>query len=115
MCSRVSGWKTITSSSRFRNSGLKTFLSSSRTFSAHGFRKRARIFVADISRRSADETGHGELLHVLAHVDANERRLVGEQEFGERTRQLGLADPGGAGEHERADWPAGIFEPRAAT
>ena len=34
MCSRVSGWKTIVSSSRFKNSGLKVLLISSLTFSA---------------------------------------------------------------------------------
>src|SRR5213079_1003400 len=34
MCSRVSGWNTMTSSSRFRNSGLKVLLISSLTFSA---------------------------------------------------------------------------------
>ena len=33
MCSFDSGWKTMTSSRRFRNSGLKTWLSSSFTFS----------------------------------------------------------------------------------
>ena len=32
MCSRLSGWKTMTSSSRLRNSGLKTFPISSFTF-----------------------------------------------------------------------------------
>ena len=34
MCSRVSGWNTMTSSSRFKNSGLKVLLISSLTFSA---------------------------------------------------------------------------------
>ena len=75
--------------------------------------ERARILIADVPWRRADETGHGELLHVLAHVDADQRRLVGEQELGETACQLGLTDARGPGEHERADWPAGIFEPRA--
>src|SRR5439155_675634 len=42
MCSRVSGWNTMTSSSRFRNSGLKVLLISSLTFSAI-FSKVARV------------------------------------------------------------------------
>ena len=51
---------------------------------ADGLRQRARILVADVARRRADEPRHGELLHVLAHVDANQRRLVGEQELRQR-------------------------------
>ena len=37
--------------------------------------------------------------------------LVVEEEFGECTRQLGLADAGGAEEDERADGPMRILEP----
>ena len=46
--------------------------------------ERAGILVAHVARRRTDETRHGELLHVLAHVDANERRRIGEQELGQR-------------------------------
>ena len=51
---------------------------------------------------------HGVLLHVLAHVDADHRPLVVEQELGERAGQLGLADAGGAEEQERADRPVRV-------
>ena len=42
-------------------------------FAAYGFGERARVLVAHVARGRADEPRHGELLHVLAHVDANER------------------------------------------
>ena len=50
------------------------------------------------------------LLHVLRHVDARHRVLVVEQVGGERLGKLGLADAGGAEEHERADRPVGVLE-----
>ena len=53
----------------------------------------------------------GVLLHVLAHVDARERLLVVEEEFGERLGELGLADAGGPDEEERAQGPVGVGEP----
>ena len=56
----------------------------------------------------------GELLHVLAHVDAHHRLLVVEQELGERPGELGLADAGGPEEHERADRPVGVGQAGAA-
>ena len=43
------------------------------------------------------------LLHVLGHVEADQRVVAAEQEVGERARQLGLADAGRSQEHEAAD------------
>ena len=40
------------------------------------FGKLATLFVADVARRSADQAGHGGLLHVFAHVDAHHGLLV---------------------------------------
>ena len=57
---------------------------------------------------------HGVLLHVLAHVDADHRPLVVEQEVGERAGQLGLADAGRAEEQERADRPVRVGQAGAA-
>jgi hypothetical protein len=52
-------------------------------------------------------TGHV----VLAHVEANEPRLVAEQILGQRLRHLGLAGSGRAGEQEHAVGPTRIAEP----
>src|SRR2546423_13227584 len=49
MCSRVSGWNTMMSSSRFRNSGLKVLLISSLTFSA-SFEKMAEKVKEEINK-----------------------------------------------------------------
>ena len=56
----------------------------------------AALVVADVARRRADQPRDRVLLHVLAHVDADHRPLVVEQELGERARQLRLPDAGGA-------------------
>ena len=50
------------------------------------------------------------LLHVFRHVEADQRRLVVEQELGERLGELGLADAGRPQEHERADRPVRILQ-----
>ncbi len=77
----------------------------------HRLGQRAAFLVADIARRRADQAGDRVLLHVLGHVDAHERRVVVEQEAGERLGQLGLADARGAEEHERADRPVRVLQP----
>ncbi len=74
----------------------------------HGLRQLTALLIADIARRRADETGDGELLPVLAHVDAHHRLLVVEQERGERFGQLGLADAGRPQEQERTGGAVGI-------
>ena len=68
------------------------------------------FFVADVAGRRAEQPGHGELLHVLRHVHADQRVLVAEQVLGQRTGQLGLAHAGRAEEHERAHRALGVLE-----
>ena len=80
----------------------------------HRLGQRAAVFVAHVARGRADQARDRELLHVLRHVDADERLRVGEEELGQRAGQLGLADAGGAAENERADRALGILEPGAA-
>src|SRR2546425_836780 len=70
----------------------------------------AALFVAHVAGRRAEQPGDGELLHVLRHVHADQRVLVSEQVLGERARQLGLADAGGAEEDERAHGALGVLE-----
>ena len=50
------------------------------------------------------------LLHEFAHVDANHRRRIVEQESGERLRQLGLANARRAEEQERTERPVGVLQ-----
>ena len=70
----------------------------------------AALLVPDVAGRRPDQARHGELLHVLAHVDPGHRRVVVEQELGQRARELGLADAGRAEEQERAKRPARVAE-----
>ncbi len=66
----------------------------------HGVGEQPALVEADVAGRRADQPGHRMLLHVLAHVEAEEldpelgRQLLGH---------LGFADPGRAGEEEGAD------------
>ena len=53
------------------------------------------------------------LLHVLGHVDPDHRLLVAEEELGEGAGELGLADPGGAEEDERAGRALRVLDPGA--
>src|SRR5829696_7140011 len=83
---------------------------------ANGLGELAALVVPDVARGRADQPGHGVLLHVLRHVDADHRLLVAEQELGERAAELGLPDARGAEEDERAGRALRILEagPRAA-
>ena len=74
----------------------------------HRLGELAAGLVADVAGRRADQPGHRVLLGVLAHVDADHRPLVVEQELRQRLGQLGLADAGRAEEQERAGGPVGV-------
>ena len=110
-------------SSRICSNTLKTsgcaFSISSSSTTAYGLPadllgELAALFVADIARRRADHARDGMLFHVFGHVEANQRLLVVEKKFGERSGQLGLADAGRAQENERADGPLRIGKAGAA-
>ena len=74
----------------------------------------AAFLVADVARRGADQPADVVLLHVLGHVDLDQRVVVAEHELGQGLGEQRLADAGGAGEDEAADRPLGILEPGAA-
>ncbi len=82
----------------------------------HRLGQRSRVLIADVARRGADQPRDGELLHVLRHVDPDEGRGIGKEELGQRSGQLGLSDPGRAGEDEGANGTVRILEsgPRTA-
>ena len=53
------------------------------------------------------------LLHVLGHVDADQRRFAVKELLRQRLGQLGLADTGRSEEQERTDRLVGVAEPGA--
>jgi hypothetical protein len=61
----------------------------------HRFGKLAALFVTDISRRRTDQTRCREFLHVLRHVDLNERVAIAEHEFGRVCARKVLPTPVG--------------------
>ena len=67
---------------------------------ADRFGELTTFVIAYISWRRTDETGGGELLLILAHIDTGEHRLVIEEDFSQRLCQLGLPDTGGTEEDE---------------
>src|SRR6188472_2499884 len=82
---------------------------------AHRFGELTTLVVADVARRGTDETAHRVLLLVLGHVDADHRVLVVEQELGEGTCELRLADARRTEEQEAADRTVRILETRTRT
>src|SRR5207245_6471494 len=76
-------------------------------------RELATLIKADVSGRRADEARDRVLLHVFAHVEADERLLVIEEELGERLREQRLADPRRTEEEEGAERTLRVLYPRA--
>ena len=80
-----------------------------------GFGELPALVVADVPGRRAHEARDRVLLHVLGHVESDDRALVVEHELGERFRELGLPDARRAEEDERADRAVRILQARAGT
>ena len=76
----------------------------------HGLGELAALFVPDVAGGRADQPADGVLLHVLGHVELDERVLVVEEELGQRLGQLGLPDARRAEEDERAARALGVLE-----
>ena len=74
------------------------------------FGELATFVVTHVTRRRTDEAGDRELLHVLGHIDLNDRLLFAEHTFGQRAGEERLADAGGAEEEEGADRATGVLE-----
>src|SRR3712207_190633 len=70
---------------------------------AHSFRQLARLLVADVARRSADEPADCVPLLELAHVYPDHGVLPAEEVIGKGARELGLSDARRAEEDEAAD------------
>ena len=77
---------------------------------AHLLGELSALLVADVARRRADESRDRVLLHILAHVDADDGVLRVEKVLGQHLGQVGLADAGGTEEDEGADGLVGVFQ-----
>ena len=83
-------------------------------FSADCLGQLTALFVADVSRRRSDQSGHGVFLHVLGHVDPDHVLLVVKKCLRQCFGQLGLTDTGGTQEQEGTDRLGGILDARLA-
>ena len=70
------------------------------------------LVVAHITRRRSDQAGHGELLHVLRHVESHHGALIVKERRRKALCKLSLADTGGTEEEEGADGLRGILDAR---
>ncbi len=77
---------------------------------AHFFSELSALLIAYVSGRRSDEAGDGELLHVFAHVDADQSVGRIKHVFREFLGQVGLAYTGRAEEEEGADRLVGVFQ-----
>ena len=75
----------------------------------------AAFVVADVARRSSDQSRNGMLLHVFGHVDPDHRALVVEEKLGQSARRFGFTDAGRAEKHEDADRTIPILQSGAGT
>ena len=81
---------------------------------AHRLCQLAALLIADVSGRRTDQTRHGELLHVLRHINPHQILLVVKQRLGQCLCKLRLANACRAKEQERAKRPVRILNARAA-
>ena len=74
------------------------------------FGELAALVIADISRRRANQAGHGVFFHVFRHVNAHHGVLIVKEKLSQRPRQFGFAYSGGAKKNERANRLARIAQ-----
>ena len=74
--------------------------------------QQSAFLVSHVSRRRAVEQGHGVLLLEFGHVEADEGRLVAEEEGGQGLRQFRLTGSRGTQEEEGAHGLAFLVEAR---
>ena len=66
----------------------------------HRFGELTRLVVPGVAGRRAEQARDGVRFGELREIDANQGRLAAEERFGERFRELGLADAARAPEEE---------------
>ena len=67
--------------------------------------QQALLVVADVARRRAEQARDRVLLHVLRHVEPQERGAVAEKVLGQQPGELGLADARGPEQQEHRERP----------
>ncbi len=82
-------------------------------FSAHRLGELTALVIANVAGRGADQTGHGEFLHILRHINPDHTALIVKQSFRKRLGKLGLAHAGRSQKQERTDRAVGIGNARA--
>ncbi len=80
----------------------------------HALGELTAFFVADVSRRRADQLRDRMLLHEFRHIEADQRFLAAEHELRQGASDFGLADAGGTEEQERTDGPVRALQAGAA-
>ena len=82
-------------------------------FTSHSVRQLSSFFIADISRRGADEAADAELFAIFAHVHSDERVFAAEELFGEAFHEIGLSHAGRSDKEEGADGAVSATESEA--
>ena len=83
-------------------------------FSSDRFCQLAALFIAHISGRCPDQTGHAEFFHIFRHIDTNHVLFIVKQTFRQGLGQLRLAYARRPQEQERTDGPVGALNTRTA-
>src|SRR5690606_21271022 len=84
-------------------------------FPAHLFGELSTLFVADVTWRRSDEARYGELLHILTHVDANQRVFFIEEVGSQNFREFRFTYTCRAEEYEGTNWFLRILQSHAGT
>src|SRR5918992_4058832 len=68
------------------------------------------LFITYVPWGSADEPGHGVLLHVLRHVQTHHGGLIIKEELGQSAGQFGLPNASGTQEDKSPQGPVGVLQ-----
>src|SRR5579872_2678208 len=80
----------------------------------HTFGELTAFFVANVSRRRANQFRHGVLLHEFRHIEADQSLLGSEHELGQGAGNFSFADAGGTKKQERSDGTVRVLQARTA-
>ena len=84
-------------------------------FSSDCLGELSALFIAYISRRRSDQTGHGIFLHVLTHIETYHVALIIKQARRQCFGKLRFSDTGRSEEQKRTDRLGRVFDARFGT